>query len=257
MKQFYLFNGGKIWIRKSNGEAAPLFTLPVCPDEWETVSGSEFGCAESLTPPASDAELLPLRALFDCVSEETFSQAGQARQLVYWRKTNRFCGKCGTRLVRDGVEHAMRCPACGNLCYPRLNPAVITLVHRDDEILLAHKAQNLYPFWGLIAGFVEPNESLEHAVRREIMEEVGIRVKNIRYFASQPWPFPNNLMLGFTAEYESGTVKPDGSELDGAAWYTRDKLPKIPTRVSIARRLIDAFLLQARQRLPAQKEQEK
>jgi NAD+ diphosphatase len=118
---------------------------------------------------------------------------------------------------------------------------VITLVSRGDRILLAHKAGDAIPFWSIIAGFVEANESLEAAVAREISEEVGIRVRNIRYARSQPWPFPNNLMMGFTAEYAEGDLVPDGAEIAEAGWFTRDNLPPIPSRVSIARRLIDAF----------------
>jgi len=135
----------------------------------------------------------------------------------------------------------MICPACSHIVYPRINPVVITLISRDDRILLAHKAGGVLPFWSLVAGFVEAHETLEQAVAREIAEEVGLRVTNIRYASSQPWPFPNNLMFGFTAEYESGEITPDGVEIAEAGWFGRDDLPPIPSRVSIARRMIDAF----------------
>ena len=175
------------------------------------------------------------------MSAEVFAQAGQARQLLNWRLTHRFCGACGAPLTRHDTEHAMHCAACNLFFYPRINPVVITLVSRGDQILLAHKVGGLYPFWSIIAGFVEANETLEAAVAREVAEEVGLRVKNIRYATSQPWPFPNNLMMGFTAEYADGEIRPDGAEIGEAGWFDRDHLPPIPSRVSIARRLIDAF----------------
>ena len=240
MKNFLVFTDGDIWIRRAP-DVACLFESD--PARFAIVEplDADVSAAETVVPPAPDAERIGLRALFDLVPPEDFVRAGLARQLLHWRRVHRFCGICGSPLGRHSVERAMACSACGHIAYPRINPVVITLIHRGNRILLARKADGTLPFWSLIAGFVEANESLEAAVAREVAEEVGLRVKNIRYAASQPWPFPNNLMLGFTAEYESGEIAPDGQEIAEAGWFGRDDLPPIPARVSIARRLIDAF----------------
>jgi NAD+ diphosphatase len=229
------FKGGSIWVKGTN----PRFETA---DTGLEIVEDGTAAAESETAPEPGATLVPLRNLFDIVDEGTFLLAGQAEQILNWRRTFRFCSFCGAGLVRHTTEHAMYCPRCGQFFYPRLNPVVITLIKKGDAILLVHKAHNLYPFWSLVAGFVEPNETLEAAVAREVHEEVGIRLKNVRYAASQPWPFPNNLMIGFTAEWADGELKPDGFELDQAAWFTKENLPILPGPVSIARRLIDRWL---------------
>ena len=241
MKPFFLFKDDQVWIRRSETGVECCFTAD--PARLGTVepTGESASVATSDEPPVPGAELVGLRALFDLVPAETAAQAGLARQLLNWRRSHRFCGACGAPLTRHATERAMLCNQCGHIAYPRINPVVITLVYRGNQLLLAHKAGNLYPFWSLIAGFVEANESLEETVVREISEEVGVRVKNIRYACSQPWPYPNNLMIGFTAEYASGEITPDGEEIAEAGWFGRDHLPPIPSRVSIARRLIDAF----------------
>jgi NAD+ diphosphatase len=137
---------------------------------------------------------------------------------------------------------AKECESCGRLEFPRLSPAIIVSVEKDDRLLLARSARFPGEFFSVLAGFVEPGESLEEAVRREVMEETGIRVKDISYFGSQPWPFPESLMIGFTARYESGEIEIDGEEIVEAGWYRASELPKIPGPVSIARKLIDAFV---------------
>jgi NAD+ diphosphatase len=244
-KKHLLFCGDELWGRRTPGGIDCFFdAAPACFTVSEPLARSppaDLFAAEAAEPPAPDAERIGLRALFDCVPPEVFAQAGLARQLLHWRRAHRFCGACGTPLQRHPAERAMVCPACGHTAYPRINPVVITLVHRDGQLLLVRKADGLLPFWSLVAGFVEANETLEAAVAREIAEEAGLRVKNIRYAASQPWPFPNNLMLGFTAEYAGGDIAPDGEEIGEAGWFSRDDLPPIPARISIARRLIDAF----------------
>ena len=242
MTRYFLFKGDQIWIRRTEAGVESLFDA--APGEpLEPVSA---GCAvaQAAEAPVAGAELIGLRALFDLVPADTFAQAGLARQLLHWRLTHRFCGACGKPLVRHAAERAMQCPACDTCDYPRINPVVIALVTRGNQVLLAHKANGLFPFWSIIAGFVEAHESLEEAVVREVAEEVGIGIKNIRYASSQPWPFPNNLMFGFTAEYAGGEITPDGVEIGEAGWFDRDHLPPIPSRFSIARRLIDAFFAQ-------------
>jgi len=238
---FFLFKGDQLWIRRGVNGIGCLFEADLERFAFAESVGDAALAAISDEPPSHGAELVGLRALVDLVPSEVAAGAGLARQLLHWRLTHRFCGVCGAPLVRLASERAMSCPGCGHLAYPRINPVVITLVYRGDQILLAHKAGGLLPFWSLVAGFVEANESLEAAAVREIEEEVGLRVKDIRYAASQPWPYPNNLMLGFTAEYAGGEITPDGEEIAEAGWFSRDRLPPIPSRVSIARRLIDAF----------------
>ncbi|WP_042200268.1 NAD(+) diphosphatase [Paenibacillus camerounensis] len=196
------------------------------------------------TPEPAGMAFRPLRNLYDVLDEDAFHLAGRALQLLAWDETHQFCGKCGTATVLSGTEHARSCPACGQLFYPRLAPAVITAILKDGRILLAHAPHFPDNMYGLIAGFVEPGETLEDCVAREIREEVGITVKNITYFGSQQWPFPNSLMVGFLAEYESGEISVDGIELDHAAWFSPDSLPNIPPRVSIARKIIDWYVEQ-------------
>jgi NAD+ diphosphatase len=168
--------------------------------------------------------------------------AGRAVQLVEWARTHQFCGRCAAATETQPGERAMKCPACGLLAFPRLAPAMITLVTRGDEALLAQGVQFRGPMYSCLAGFVEPGESLEEAVVREVREEVGVEVGNVRYWGSQPWPFPHSLMVGFTAEWVSGEIVCDPTEIVDAQWFTRDALPNIPPRISIARKLIDAWV---------------
>jgi NAD+ diphosphatase len=243
VKAFFLFKGDQLWISRKGTDVVCRFAVDD-PARLASIEplGHGTAVAASEEPPVPGAELIGLRAFYDLVPSETVAQAYLARQLLHWRVTHRFCGVCGAPLARDPKERAMSCASCGHVAYPRINPVVITLVYRGDQILLARKAAGIYPFWSLIAGFVETNETLEETVAREIAEEVGLKVRNIRYAASQSWPYPNNLMIGFTAEYAEGEITPDGEEISEAAWFDRNRLPAIPSRVSIARRLIDAFL---------------
>ena len=161
-----------------------------------------------------------------------------------WRKESRFCGSCGTaNRDANNEELARQCPACGRLEFPRISPAVITIVINDkDEALLAHNSKFASGVYSLIAGFNEAGESLEATVAREIKEEVNLEVKDIRYIRSQPWPFPNSLMLGFTARYNGGELRPDGKEIEDAQWFSRDKLPGLPGSGSVSRYLIGLWL---------------
>ncbi len=241
MTRLFLFKQDRLWIRRKGTEVECLFDARSGNYAFIESLNASCGVAAAPEPPVPDAEPVGLRVLFDLVPPEVSAQAGLARQLLYWRETHRFCGGCAAPLARHAAEYAMVCPACGHTAYPRINPVVITLICRGDHILLAHKTGGTLPFWSLIAGFVEAHETLEAAVAREIGEEVGLRIKNIRYATSQAWPFPNNLMIGFTAEYAGGEITPDGDEIAEAGWFDRDHLPPIPSRVSIARRLIDTF----------------
>ncbi|GHV92738.1 hypothetical protein AGMMS50268_32410 [Spirochaetia bacterium] len=167
----------------------------------------------------------------------------RAYHIAQWRQDSAFCGSCGTRNTDAPDELARLCPACGRREYPRISPAVITLILNDDgRALLAHNKKFADKVYSLVAGFNEAGESLESTVAREIREEVGLEVKDITYIASQPWPFPNSLMLGFTARYAGGEIHPDGIEIEDARWFTRDDLPNLPGSGSVSRYLINGWL---------------
>ena len=199
------------------------------------------GLADSASPPGDHGfhELFPL---FGQLPDDHFAIAGRAVQIVEWDRTHRYCGGCGEPTVDEPRERAKRCTACGQLAFPRISPAVIVRISRGNEILLAHGTRFPEAYYSVLAGFVEPGESLEETVAREVREEVGVEVQNIRYFGSQPWPFPNSLMVGFTAEYAGGDLAPDPREIADVRWFSVDDLPHIPPPVSIARWLIDAFV---------------
>jgi NAD+ diphosphatase len=184
----------------------------------------------------------PLMALGASLAADDWMVAGRAVQLVEWSRTSRFCGRCAAPTTSVAGERAMRCPDCGLLAYPRLAPAVIVLVQRGREVLLARNARFRGRMYSTVAGFVEPGETLEETVHREVAEEVGVQLKGLRYFSSQPWPFPHSLMVGFVAEWAAGDIEVDGEEIAEAAWFTPEGLPDIPPPLSIARRLIDAWL---------------
>jgi len=182
---------------------------------------------------------LGLRDLFGLVETTLAALSGRAYQLLEWERNHQYCSRCGTRTEPRGDERVRRCPACGYKSYPPVSPAVMILVTHEGKLLLARK-----PIWpdgrySAIAGFVEPGETLEDTIKRETREEVGVEVKNIRYFGSQPWPFPHSLMIAFTAEYAGGEVRPDGEEIVEARWFDPQDLPQLPGSISISRRLID------------------
>ena len=189
--------------------------------------------------------LTPLHGLHGQVDDVRWTLAGRAVQLVEWDRTHRFCGRCGTATEPAPGERARRCPACGLLAFPRLAPAVITLITRGPEALLARGRLFPVPMYSCIAGFVEPGETLEEAVHREVREEVGVELAEVRYTASQPWPFPHSLMTGFEAEWGAGEIEIDGNEIVDAGWFTVDDLPMIPPPMSIARTLIDRWIARA------------
>ena len=185
-----------------------------------------------------------LRQMLAMMSPEEFRAAARERELEEWRSTNRFCGKCGSSMQPhvNPVERALVCPKCGYTAYPKLSPAVIVLVTKGDKILLQRNTHYKLRNWTLVAGFVDAGENFEDAVRREVMEEASIEVKDLRYFGSQTWPFPSNIMVGFQAEYASGELTPDGEEVVESGWFDRNNLPEIPHKGSIARAMIDAWL---------------
>ena len=187
-------------------------------------------------------EMCPLRQSYYKLSRELYLKAGKCHEILYWDQNTKFCGVCGAPMKLE-TDISKRCTCCGKEVWPQLATAVIVLIHRGpDEVLLVHANNFRGGFYGLVAGFVETGETLEQAVEREVMEEVGLRIKNLRYFASQPWPYPCGLMVGFHADYDSGDIRLQRSELASGGWYHRDHLPQIPEKLSIARRLIDNWL---------------
>jgi NAD+ diphosphatase len=191
---------------------------------------------------AGPGEPVPLRELFSALSDDEFGVAGRALGLTAWDRDFAFCGRCGAPTERSSTERVRTCTRCGFGAYPRLSPAVIMLVERDGKALLARNARFTRPFYSTLAGFVEVGETLEQAVAREVAEEAGLVVDDIRYFGSQPWPFTGSLMIGFTAHAQSGDIVPDPTELADAGWFAPDELPIVPPKLSIARELIDDFV---------------
>jgi NAD+ diphosphatase len=187
-------------------------------------------------------ELLGLRALAGFLDADLFGVVGRAMHAGDWLRTTRFCGRCGSPATRSTTERCAVCPKCDLHVYPRISPAIITLVRKGDLALLASNAKFPGVFYSTLAGFADIGESLEETLVREVHEETGVRVGSLRYFGSQPWPFPNSLMIAFTAEWESGEIAIDEAELSDARWFAADALPVIPPPFSIARRLIDAWV---------------
>jgi NAD+ diphosphatase len=197
--------------------------------------------AEGTMPPAGMA-FEGLRQVYGRLDEGLFWIAARAVQIIDWDRTHQFCGRCGVPLRTKADERAKECPQCGLLHFPRLSPAIIVLVEQGNQLLLARSRHFMPGMYSVLAGFVEPGESLEEAVAREVKEEVGIEIKDIKYFGSQPWPFPHSLMIGFTATYAGGEISRDDKEIEDAGWFSVEKLPRIPGKISIARKLIDGFL---------------
>lgn len=187
-----------------------------------------------------------LRASFNYIPHELYIKAGKCAEILYWDQNTKFCGVCGGPMKLH-TDISKRCENCGKEVWPQLATAVIVLIHRDDKVLLVH-ANNFHGnFFGLVAGFVETGETLEECVQREVREETNLHIRNIKYFASQPWPYPCGLMVGFNADYESGEITLQRSELGAGGWYTRQNLPEIPGKMSMARMLLDNWLKEAKE----------
>lgn len=231
---------------------------PISLESWNTVHrlpnlGDEECRCVAIDRPltacfAPDASLrqIGLRASFDVLPIDEYLMAGKAREILYWDSTTKFCGVCGGPMKKDS-DISKRCTYCGKQVWPALATAIIVRITRsvgdgEEEVLMVRAHNFRGNHYGLVAGFVETGESLEECLVREVKEEVGISVANIRYFASQPWPYPSGLMVGFTAEYAGGKLTLQHSELADGGWFRRDSLPPIPGKMSLARKLIDAWL---------------
>ena len=246
-----IFNSNKMLINHRNGNQIPytknlndLNISPVRKQYLGTLEGHPCYCIE-VHPETDEPEgmvFMDLRSLYKILDEDLYLLAGRAIQIVNWDKNHQFCGKCSTPTETMENEMAKICPECGFVSHTRLSPAVITAIIKDGKILMAKHSYGIKNRYGLIAGFIEAGETLEEGVEREIYEEVGLKVKNIKYFGSQSWPFPNSLMIGFTADYESGDINVDGKEIIEAKWFMPKDVPIIPSKISIASELIDWFV---------------
>jgi NAD+ diphosphatase len=184
----------------------------------------------------------PVRDLYGKVPESDIALASYAVRILDFDRSTAFCGRCGAKTRPLDTERARTCTACGRITYPRISPAIIVLVKKGDEVLLARSPRSPPGVYSVIAGFNEPGENLEQTVHREVGEEVGIEVRNLRYFGSEPWPFPDSLMIGFVADHAGGDIRIDNKEIEAAGWFTRSTLPPFPPRASISRALIDAWI---------------
>lgn len=185
--------------------------------------------------------MMGLRASYDYLPFDEYYKGGKAFEILNWDQNTRYCPACGVPTHRIS-DIGKKCPECRQEFYPHISPAIIVRITRGDSILMvrAHNFRGTY--YGLVAGFLEAGETLEECVHREVMEETGIRIKNLKYFGSQPWPYPSGVMIGFTADYESGEIKLQDEELCAGAFFAKDKLPEIPRKMSLARKLIDDWL---------------
>ena len=183
-----------------------------------------------------------LRELNGILEENLAMLAGKAVHIMEWDKNTLYCGRCGSETALKEEERAKQCPECGFTSFPKISPAIIVLIEKENKVLLARSPHFPQGRYSIIAGFVEPGESIEQAVVREVMEEVGVNVRNVRYFGSQPWPFPDSLMIGFTAEHAEGEIKVDGVEIEDAGWFRADEIPNVPGTFSISGQLIRYFI---------------
>ena len=259
---WFVFSDGELVVQKHDGRvevpfARDLADLGIGAGEQHYLGHlGDHACLAAALPadarlPGSFA-LQELRSLFGCVDDEHFAIAGRASQVLTWDRTHRFCGQCGTPTVPLESERARRCPACGLTAYPRISPCVIVLITRGAEVLLARGRNFPSGRYSTPAGIVELGETLEETVVREVREEVGVEVEDIRYFGSQPWPFPHQIMVGFTCTWKSGEIHIDPEEIADAQWFTRDTMPQIPPPLSIARRLINSYLFAERAASPTE-----
>ncbi|KRT36469.1 hydrolase, NUDIX family [Acetomicrobium hydrogeniformans ATCC BAA-1850] len=252
---WYIFKGNELVVCHSSAAKLPTTSdIEIISDKYVNKGVISIGDRDkSETPNEFWAEIpsdvvLPsgmitvgLREVGSLLGEQIFYRAARAYQLMNWSERYVFCMSCGDRLEPSLVDNCKTCPTCGSVFYPPVSPAVIVAVEREGKILLARNASFPPKRYSVIAGFVEPGESFEDAVRREVREEVSIEVKDIKYFGSQPWPFPHSIMVGFTAKWASGELEPDGREILDAGWFSPNEMPDLPPGVSIARKLIDNF----------------
>ena len=220
---------------------------PVALERWHTVhrlpdlDGVPCRCVALDRPVVGEGfRMVGLRASYDILPRALYDMAGKGREILYWDQNTKFCGVCGAPMMFH-TDISKRCTNCGKEVWPSLAIAIIVRITRGNEMLLVQSRNFRSDYMGLVAGFVETGETLEECVQREVWEETHLHVENIRYFGSQPWPYPSGLMVGFTADYASGDLRLQRSELRKGGWFDKDHLPEIPGKVSMARMLIDDF----------------
>lgn len=247
-RYWYVFYNDQLLLQKKAGGYTIPFTdtAPVAVDRSlpvEMQDGTEAMVAFTDEPLEETDAFLPmgLRASYDCLDRTLYDQAGKAYEIVYWDKHSRFCPVCGTPTVQEGPI-MKKCPACGNEMFPAVSPAILVLIRKEEEILLVHARNFRGTFHGLVAGFLETGETLEQCVEREVREETGLSIRNITYFGNQPWPYPSNLMIGFIADYAGGEIRLQDEELSSGSFFSKDNLPEIPRKLSLARKMIDWWL---------------
>jgi NAD+ diphosphatase len=248
---WFVFYRETLLVYLQNGKAVIPFTAAGPVPEPDIARKVYLGCLDGCPCYAAEVlhdhfilpgmEFLGLRKLSGVFEDGIYQVAGRAAQLLHWDRTHQYCGCCGTRTETKAGEYERRCPECGLVSYPQITPAVIGIITRGEQVLLARRVG--LKFYSVLAGFVEPGETLEECLRREVREEVGIEIENINYFGSQSWPYhPHSLMIAYTAEYAGGEIAVDRKEIEDAGWYTKEDLPELPHPVSIARRMVDWFV---------------
>jgi len=232
MRYFVFCQSDLVLEKTNNGYQIPT-ELPVEMKPWSTVMNVDGDKACRIEQPLlgnERYEMCGLRQSYYKLSHEDYLKAGKCHELLYWDQNTKFCGVCGGPMRFD-TDISKKCEHCGKEVWPQLATAVIVLVRKDKEVLLVHAKNFRTDFYGLVAGFVETGETLEEAVHREVMEETGLHIKNLKYFASQPWPYPCGLMVGFIADYDGGKIHLQRSELSKGSWFDKDHLPQIPEKL--------------------------
>jgi NAD+ diphosphatase len=257
MDYWFLFDDGKLLLTRQNKkyEVVRYETVPYAVDGMTHEVGKYQGatCMAAAVADAASVDVVAagsdadglvwmgLRESYDWIDVELYKLAGRGSELIFWDMNTRFCPACGTATHVDTVI-SKKCPHCGKEMFPQLSPAILVMIHKGEQILLVHARTFTRPFHGLVAGFVEPGESLEECVVREVHEETTLDIKNVRYFGSQPWPYPCGIMIGFEADYVSGDIRFADNELTDGRFYSHDELPLIPQKLSLARKLIDSWI---------------
>lgn len=247
---WFIFYQDQILLEKKDGS----YSVPCTPEAPIALNGhtvhrlsalNGYACKTVLTDaPVTESSrylMTELRGSYDFLPPHQFNMAGKAREILHWDKTSTFCPVCGAQ-TQQFMPIAKKCPKCGYEMFPYISTAILALVRKEDQILLVRAHNFKGPFHSLVAGFLETGETLEECVKREVLEETGLIVNNITYFGNQPWPFPSGLMVGFIADYVSGEIRLQDEELCAGAFYTRDSLPELPRKLSLARKMIDWWL---------------
>ena len=243
MRYFVFCQSDLVLEKTADGYRIPT-EIPVEPKPWTTVMNVDGEKAFRIDQPLlgnEHYEMCGLRQSYYRLTAEEYRKAGKCHELLYWDQNTKYCGVCGG-LMHFDTDISKKCEHCGKEIWPQLATAIIVLIRKDNEVLLVQANSFRDDHYGLVAGFVETGETLEEAVYREVMEETGLHITNLRYFGSQPWPYPCGLMVGFTADYDSGKIHLQRSELSKGSWFDKDHLPHIPEKLSIARQLLDHWL---------------